>query len=73
MRYRCFACPGPGVRETRPGRAAGRTTRRRATALSANPAGRAAQLLPVAPAHYPGRFDGPPWGIAYRPSLPRCR
>jgi hypothetical protein len=30
---RCFACPGCGVSEIRPGRAAGRTTRRRDRAV----------------------------------------
>ena len=55
MHYRCFVCPGLGVSEIRPGRAAGRTIRRCATVLSANPAGRAAQLLPIAPARYPDR------------------
>src|SRR5262249_53465861 len=66
MNYRCFACPGPGVSEIRPGRAVGLMTRRRATVLSANPAGRAAQLLSIALARYPDRSG---WrsasGIAY--------
>jgi hypothetical protein len=57
MHYRCFVRPGPGVSETQPGRAAGRTTRRCATVLSANSTGRAAQLLPVALARYLDRFD----------------
>jgi hypothetical protein len=61
MHDRRLACPGPGVSETRPGRAAGRTTRRRATVPSANPAGRAAQLLSIAPARYrTGSTGGPP-------------
>ena len=66
MNYRCFACPGPGVSEIRPGHAVGLMTRRRATVLSANPAGRAAQLLSIALARYPDRSG---WrsasGIAY--------
>src|SRR5215469_4820278 len=66
MNDRRFACPGPGASETRPGRAAGRRPRRRATALSANPAGRPAQLLPVAPARYLDRLGWwPAPGIAY--------
>src|SRR5215472_8599865 len=87
MHYRRFACPGPGASETRPGRAAARATRLRATALSANPAGRAAQLLPVAPARYLDRLGWrPASGIAYLalltgvaglagllPSTARCR
>ena len=57
--------PDPG-RRTRPGRAAGRTPRRRATVLSANPAGRPAQLLPIALACYldRSRLAARP-GIAY--------
>jgi len=55
MHDRRFACPGCGVSETRPRRAAGRTTGRCATVLSANPAGRAAHLLSIALAHYPYR------------------
>src|SRR5215470_736549 len=65
MNDRRFACPGPGANETRPGRAVGRTPRRRATVLSANPAGRPAQLLPIALARYldrSGRRPAP--GIA---------
>ena len=74
MNDRRFACPGLGVSEIRPGRAAGRTTRRRATVLSANPAGRPAPLLPIALARY---LDRAGWrsvpGIAYLASFPRCR
>ena len=74
MHDRRFACPGCGVSETRPGRAVGRTTRRCATGLSANPAGRPAQLLPIALARY---LDRSGWrsvpGIAYLASFPRCR
>ena len=55
MNDRRFACPGPGANGTRPGRAAGRTPRRRAAVLSTNPAGRPAQLLPIALARYPDR------------------
>ena len=66
MDYRCLVCPRPGASETRPGRAAGRTTRRCATVLSANLTGGRAQLLPIAPARYPDRSG---WrsapGIAY--------
>jgi hypothetical protein len=70
MHYRCLVCPGPGVSEIRPGRAAGRTTRRCATVLSANPAGRAAQLLAIAPARYPDRSaGGPPREPAAWPSF----
>jgi len=66
MNYRRFACPGPGASETRPGRAAGLMTRRRATALSANSTGQAAQLLSVAPARYLDRLGWrPASGIAY--------
>jgi len=74
MNDRRFACPGPGANETRPERAPGRTPRRRATVLSANPAGRPAQLLPIALARY---LDRSGWrsvpGIAYLASFPRCR
>jgi len=71
MNDRRFACPGPGANETRPGRAAGRTPRPRAAVLSANPAGRPAQLLPIVLVRYPDRSGWRPAPrIAYLASLP---
>src|SRR5215472_15577978 len=61
MHYRCFACPGCGVSEIGPGRAAGRTTRRRATVLSANRRGGRRSCCPSRPhAIRTGPAGGPP-------------
>ncbi len=49
MNDRCFGCPGPEVSDIRPGRAAGRTTRGRATVLSANSTRRRRNCCPSRP------------------------
>jgi hypothetical protein len=69
--YRCFACPGPGASEIRPGRAAAGRPGDARPCFCANSTGRAAQLLPIALARHPDRS-----GQAVRfgnrlPGLPR--